>query len=173
MPDSTLPDGIRDEHVELSGRLRRHANPIGVVLLGLVLVAALLGVAGREVTRSATAGGVELRLVAPEVIRNGEFLEMRVLVASADGIGDLRIGIPSALWEDITINTMFPAPSEEVSEDGELRFAFGPLDAGVEFLLKVDAQINPDIIGSNEGVLRLYDGEEALLELPVRLEVRP
>lgn len=173
MTDSTLPDGIHDENVELRGRLRRHANPIGVVLLGLVLTATLLGVAGREVTRSASGGGAELRWEAPEVIRNGEFFEMRVYVTSANGIDDLAVGIPSALWEDITINTMFPAATEEASEDGELRFTFGAFDPGIEFLLKVDAQINPDIFGSNEGVLRVYDGEQQLVELPVRLEVRP
>jgi hypothetical protein len=125
------------------------------------------------VVRSATGGGAELRWEAPDVIRNGEFFEMRLIVTSADRIGDLGVGIPTALWEDITINTMFPAATEEVSEDGELRFTFGPLEPGVEFHLKVDAQINPDIVGSNEGTLRLYDGEEALVELPVRLEVRP
>jgi hypothetical protein len=173
MPKSTLPDGIRDEYVQLSGRLRRHANPIGVVLLGLVLMGAVLGVAGREVTRSATGGGAELRWEAPEVIRNGEFFEMRVFVTSADRIGDLGVGIPAALWKDITINTMFPAATEELSEDGELRFMFGALDAGVDFHLKVDAQINPDIIGSNEGTIRLYDADDELLELPVKLEVRP
>jgi hypothetical protein len=173
MTASTLPDGISDEYVELSGRLRRHANPIGVVLLGLLLLAAFLGFAGREVARTATGGGAELRWEAPEVIRNGEFFEIRIRVTASEGVGDLGIGVPSALWEDITINTMFPAATEETSEDGELRFTFGPLEAGSEFLLKVDAQINPDIVGSNEGVLRVYDGDEQLVELPVRLEVRP
>jgi hypothetical protein len=173
MKDTTPPDGIQDEHVEITGRLGRRANPIGVVLLGLVLLAALLGVAGHEVTRSATGGGAELRWEAPEVIRNGEFFEMRLMVMSAGGIGDLGVGIPTALWEDITINTMFPAASEETSAGGELLFSFGAVEPGVEFQLKVDAQINPDIIGSNEGVLRVYDGEDQLVELPVRLEVRP
>ena len=65
----------------------------------------------------------------PETIRNGEFLEMRVTVESTDGIGLLVIGIDQALWEDVTVNTMIPAATEEVSEDGEFRFSFGQLDA--------------------------------------------
>src|ERR671914_815320 len=86
MTASTLPDGIRDEYVELSGRLGRHANPIGVVLLGLLLLSAFLGFTGREVARTATGGGAELRWEAPEVIRNGEFFEMRIRVASGEGV---------------------------------------------------------------------------------------
>jgi hypothetical protein len=173
MAESSLPEGILDDHIKLRGRLHRHANPIGVVLLGLVLLPAVVGLAGREETATASRAGAELRWEAPAVIRNGEFFEMRGFVSSADGIEDLQIGIPTALWEDITINTMLPAPAEEVSEDGELRFTFGELAAGVEFLLKVDAQINPDIVGTNGGVIRVYDGDVQLIELPVGLEVRP
>ena len=48
---------------------------------------------------------------------------------------------------------MIPAATEESGEDGEFRFAFGPIRAGTTFDLKVDAQVNPDIVGGNEGAL--------------------
>jgi hypothetical protein len=73
----------------------------------------------------------------------------------------------------MTINTLIPAASEEASERGEFRFTFGALEAGTEFLMKVDAQVNPDIVGGNEGTVTVYDGEDVLAEVEIRMTVLP
>jgi hypothetical protein len=167
------PDGIRDEHLDAPAGLFHNLNALPLGILSAVMLAALLGLAGRETTLTASDGGISMTWHAPEVIRNGEVFEMRISVRSDQPIDALAVGIPAALWEDMTINTFIPAAAEEVSEDGEHRFTFGPLVPGTELLIKVDAQINPDIFGSNAGVIRVYDGDERLLELPVEIEVLP
>jgi hypothetical protein len=167
------PDGIRDEHQRPHGPLRRHADPLPLVVLGVLLLAAMLGLAGHEATRGADASGVALEWHGPERIRNGEFFEMRVRVRSERPLEDLTLGVEASLWEDLTINSFIPGPSEEHSEDGEFRFVFGALPAGSEFLLKVDGQLNPDILGTNEGALTVYDGETRLVSLPISIEVLP
>ena len=88
-------------------------------------------------------------------------------------IGELAIGISQALWEDITVNTMIPGPTEETSADGEFRFVFAELAPGAPFLMKVDLQVNPDILGGNEGVVTVYDCDEALTSVPVSITVLP
>ena len=59
------------------------------------------------------------------------------------------------------------------SEDGEYRFTFTELAADTPFLFKVDAQVNPDIFGGNEGVVTVYDGEEELTRVAVEIGVLP
>jgi hypothetical protein len=116
---------------------------------------------------------VELAIHAPEVIRNGEFLEMRFRVTSQEPITELTIGVEALLWEDLTVNTMIPAATDESSEDGELRFTFSELNAGTEFLWKVDLQVNPDIVLGNAGRVTVYDGTDPLVSTDVKIDVLP
>ena len=137
------------------------------------MLVGLLGFAGREGTLSASAGGIRLEWHAPTVIRNGEFLEMRITLTSAEPIERPVLGIDASLWEDFTVNTFIPAAVDESSEAGEFRFEFASMDAGASLLVKIDAQINPDRLGGNAGTVTIYDGEEVLISLPVQIEVLP
>lgn len=131
------------------------------------------GVLGHERDWTAEADGTHLHVHAPEVIRNGEFLEMRIRVASERPIQELVIGIEATLWEDMTVNTMIPAATDEESSDGEFRFTFAPMEAGGEFLLKLDLQVNPDIVSGNDGVVSVHDGEERLVSVDLSMAVLP
>ena len=83
------------------------------------------------------------------------------------------MGIDEALWEDITVNTMIPAPTEETSEDGEARFTFAEMAAGTTFLFKIDLQVNPDIVIGNEGSVTIYDGTDELATADLSITVLP
>jgi hypothetical protein len=167
------PDGIGDEHARPLGGWRRHASPLSLGVFGVVVLLALSGMLGHERTWDARGGGSALTVHMPEVIRNGEFFEMRLTIESDEPIAELAIGIDQAIWEDMTVNTMIPSPADEASEDGEFRFTFAELAAGRPFLLKVDAQVNPDILGGNEGLITVYDGEEPLAQVQVEIGVLP
>ena len=134
---------------------------------------ALTGLAGVEETLTDESETASLTWHSPARIRNGEFFEMRLSVDAHERIDELGVGIEAGLWEDFTINTFFPAATEETSEDGELRFTFGPLETGTSFLLKVDAQINPDMLWRNEGAVTVYDGDRPIGRVPVVIEVLP
>ena len=167
------PDGLGADNIRPVGRWRQHASPLGLVLFGLIFVVALLGILGHERTWIATAGGARLEIHAPEVIRNGEFFEMRIRVEAEESLSELVIGVEDAVWEDITVNTMIPAASEEENADGETRFTFSELAAGSEFLFKIDAQVNPDILGGNGGRIAVYDGEEEIVATDITIAVLP
>ena len=170
---TTSPDGITDDHVRPIQGWRRRASPLSLVAFGVIVAVALSGWLGRERTWSAEGERASLEVHAPEIIRNGEFLELRVRLIADRPIEELVIGIEESLWEDVTVNTMIPAAAEEASQDGETRFTFAELPAGASFLFKVDMQINPDILGGNAGTLTAYDGEAELVATDLSITVLP
>jgi hypothetical protein len=172
-PPPWLPDGIGDEHSQPIAGWRVHASPLSLVVFGVVIVLALTGLLGRESDRLADASGVRLAVHTSEIIRNGEFFEMRISVEAYAPIGELVVGITDGLWEDMTVNTIIPAASDEESADGEFRFTFASLEAGTPFLLKIDLQVNPDIVGGNNGAVTVYDGEDELATTDVSITVLP
>jgi len=171
--DANAPDGIADEHAGPSSGLRRHASPLSLLVFATVVILGLSGLLGRERTWRAEANGTALEIHASEIIRNGEFFEMRVTVSAADPIDELRIEVDASLWEDMTVNTMIPAATEEGSADGVFAFTFAEVPAGQAFDMKADLQVNPDIFGSNPGTVRVLDGDEQLVELPIEIRVLP
>jgi hypothetical protein len=167
------PDGLAGEHEVSPTGWRRRTSPLPILVLSLLMLAALSGLAGVEETLAEETDVANVTWHAPARIRNGEFFEMRLQVDAHERIDELVVGVDAGLWEDFTINTFFPAAAEEASEEGELRFTFGPLEAGGSFLMKVDAQINPDMLWRNEGTITVYDGDVAIVELPIVMEVLP
>jgi hypothetical protein len=167
------PDGLSADNIRPVGRWRQHASPLGLVSFGVVVLLALFGILGHERTWLATAGGTRLEIHAPEVIRNGEFFEMRIRVETDEPLTELVVGVEDSVWEDITVNTMIPAAAEEENVDGETRFTFSELAAGSEFLFKIDAQINPDIVGGNGGRVTVYDGEAEVVAIDISISVLP
>lgn len=171
--DGQWPDGLSSAHQRAAMGWHRQASPMALVVLALVMAGALAGLAGVEETLTEEAAAATVTWHAPARIRNGEFFEIRLQVEAHERIDVLVVGVDAGLWEDLTINTFLPAATEEASEDGELRFTFGPLDAGGSFLLKVDGQINPDMLWRNEGTVTVYDGERPIADLPIVMEVLP
>lgn len=171
--EHSLPDGIREDHLRPSSGPRRHASPLSLAVFGSVIVLGFAGLLGHERDWRAAANGAELTVHSPEITRNGEFLEMRISVETEEPIGELVIGIEAALWEDLTVNTMIPAPTDEESADGEFRFTFAELEPGTPFLLKIDLQVNPDIVGGNDGTVAVYDDGEPIAEVPISITVLP
>jgi len=167
------PDGIGEEHIRPVAGWRRHASPLALIVFGVVMLLGLTGLLGREADWRAESNGARLEVHTSEILRNGEFFEMRIDVEADEPITELVIGVDSALWEDMTVNTMIPAASDESSEDGEFLFTFAELEAGTRFLMKIDLRVNPDIVAGNEGAVTLYDGEEPLAATDVTIAVLP
>jgi hypothetical protein len=138
-----------------------------------VIVLGLTGLLGHERTFVAEGNGVELSVHSPEIIRNGEFFEIKIGVETDEPIDELAIGVGDSLWVDMTVNTMIPAAAEEEHADGEFRFTFAELPPDSPFLFKIDLQVNPDILGGNEGTVTVYDGEAELVATDVSITVLP
>ena len=68
---------------------------------------------------------------------------------------------------------MIPGAADEASANGEFRFTFAELEPGTPFLLKVDLQVNPDIVAGNDGAVTVYDGDEPMATTDVTITVLP
>ncbi|HEX7061815.1 MAG TPA: hypothetical protein VF200_07570 [Woeseiaceae bacterium] len=173
MSDLTRPDGIESRHVHAGGT-RLHAWPIGLVLFGLVLVVAGLGVFGARAAVSGAAAGVRLSVEGPKRIRSGEMFEMLFTVETERAIRDAVLTVDPAIWKDVTVNTFMPQPADERFEDGAFAFHFGALSPGSRLLVKVDGQINPIYPpGPRDGTITLVDGAATLVSVDYSIKVFP
>ena len=171
---SNPPQGINDDHIQ-GHRWKRHASPGSVLLLSVLLVAAALGYFGGQPHpwRTTDGAAATINMEFPEILRNGQFFEMRAKITAKQDFQDLRVGISTTYWHDLTINSMVPAPEKETTENGEYRFSFGPVKSGKEFAIKIDGQINPPMFAGTQGQLTLLDGEKIQATVPVNLTVIP
>ena len=170
-PARTRPDGISPASDARGANL----NWLSLAVLGAVMLAALLGAFGGGKARSlvADAPAARLEVHTPRVLRNGIFFETRLHVTAKAPIADAVIVVPAALWRDMTINTMIPAPGEEKAEKGAFRFSYGALKPGDMLDIKIDGQINPPLFAGNAGSIELHDGERPLAAVPVEIAVLP
>jgi len=116
---------------------------------------------------------VSLAYAGPTHLRNGMFFEAHVLVRAKQPIKKLVIGVEGSLIHDLTMNSMVPAAAEETFEDGAFRFTYDKLDAGENFDVKFDFQINPSLVAGTSGRVAVYDGDTQLASLPVEITVWP
>jgi len=152
-----------------------HASPISILILGVLLLAAGLGFLGGQPSPPRTADFGDARLVVktPTIIRNGEFFETDLTLTAQAPIKDAVIAVSPALWHDMTVNTMIPAPAEEGFKDGRFHFSYGPLGAGDSVHVKIDGQINPPLFAGTRGDILVFDGRRRIGAMPLRISVLP
>ena len=160
-----LPDGITlERHRELEGRERRPlARWILIGLLSLVLLLALVNVFGQWPVESeaATASGT-LEVDAPRTLRGGLFFQARFVIDASSEIEQAVLVLDPGWLEDITLNTVEPAPVGEASRDGKIALDLGRVPAGDEHRLYLHFQVNPTAVGRRSQDVSLYDGEREL-----------
>ena len=153
----------------------RHASPISILLLGGLLLAATLGFTGGQPSppRTADLGDARLTVKTPTISRNGEFFDTDITLTANVPLGDAVVAVSPALWRDMTVNTMIPAPAEESFKDGRFHFSYGPLAVGDSIHIKVDGQINPPLFAGTTGEIAVFDGSRRIGAMPLRIKVLP
>lgn len=170
----SYPDGIEAQHVD-DGPVPWLSGWLPLLLLGGFLMSALLGAygGGADPTRTSAGPAAIMRITAPQILRNGEFFEIRVRIEARRAIAKPVVAVSPGYWRHLTINTMIPAPAEEGHEDGRFTFGYDALEPGQSIEIKIDGQINPARLGGTRGVVALLDDEAPLVEMPVSLKVFP
>lgn len=170
-----FPDGLNEKNSAPPQGLARHVSLLSIVLLGLLMALAFGGLLGGQPqpTKTVQSPAVRLEVNSPDVIRNGEFFETRIVVTPRRAFSDLVIGVTPALWRDLTVNTMIPAPAEESFADGAYRFSYGAAEAGEPLVVKIDSQINPSMFRGTAGRVVVYDKESEVATLPITMRVLP
>jgi hypothetical protein len=169
---AAYPDGIGPENAR-HGAVGWRWLPL--VVLGLVLALALSGALGGRPnpTISGQSQAAGFAFQAPQVLRNGEFFEMRITAHARRPIAKPVVAVSARFMQDLTINSFIPAASEEGFEKGMFTFTFEPLPAGESIEVKLDGQVNPALVGLNQGTLELRDDKQVLVTLHPHLRVLP
>lgn len=145
-----------------------------LLLLGGLLALGLSGaLGGLERTSRVRTDAASLELRGAETIRNGEYLELTILMTPRRDVTNAVMEIDAGFWRNVTVNTMIPAPEKEELKDGVMRFEFGPLNAGESATIKIDGQVNPHRFGRSSGTFVFLDGERKLTHLVRKLSVIP
>jgi hypothetical protein len=170
-----LPEFLDVErHRDASPRVELGARWTLLGLLAAVAVVALLGVLGQEARTSvASAAAAELEVSAPTRLRGGLFFQGRFTVDAREPIVNATLVLDPGWLENMHVNTIEPAPTEEASRDGNLGLSFGPLAAGETLVVYMQFQVNPTNVGRRSTDVALYDGETRIASVDRTLTIFP
>jgi hypothetical protein len=161
-------------HRDPSGLAELTARRVVMALLAALAAAALLGLFGQSPQRSAAAAErANLEVAAPARLRGGIFFQARFTIRAQAAIENATVVLSPGWLENMHINTIEPAPTEETSRGGDLALSFGPLAAGDTFVLYMQFQVNPTNVGRRSADVALYDGDELLARVDRTMTVFP
>jgi hypothetical protein len=161
----SVPEGLSlEHHRDLAGRERRpHVRQVLIGLLAAVLLLGLLNIFGQ--VRSVDVAETDVarfEVSAPTKLRGGLFFEARYKIDAVQEIANATVVLDPGWLEDITLNTLVPAPVGESSRDGKIALELGRIPAGDRHILFLHYQVNPTAVGIRSQDVELYDGERLL-----------
>jgi hypothetical protein len=160
-----LPEGLTlEHHRDLVGRESRpHVRRVLLALLTLFLLLGLLNLFGQVVSVDSTeTPAARFEVSAPSNVRGGLFFEARYKIEAIEEIEEATLVLDPGWLDDITLNTVEPAPLGEASRDGRIAFDLGRIPAGNQHILYLHFQVNPTAVGRRSQDVELYDGERLL-----------
>jgi hypothetical protein len=137
-----------------------------IAALAVALLLALANVFGqvRSVSTAETSAA-RFEVSAPTKLRGGLFFQARYRVEAVEEIENATLVLDPGWLEDITLNTVEPAPVGEASRDGKIALELGRIPAGDEHVLYLHFQVNPTAVGRRSQDVELYDGERLITSL--------
>jgi hypothetical protein len=160
---------------ELGGRSREvWVRRACLVVVAVIPVLALFNVFGQAPSRaSADSPPAALIVSAPSHVRGGLLFQARFTIIAHQEIKNATLNLSRGWAEEMTINTLEPAPSQETSDNGRLSFQLGDIPAGQTFAFYMQFQVNPVAVGSRSQVAELLDGSAHLVSLTRHVTVFP
>lgn len=128
-------------------------------LIAAISVAGLFNLFGQHPTTTRAAGAAaDLTVFAPAHLRGGLMYEARFTVLARQAIDDAVLVLDPGWAEQMSINTIEPAPDDEAGSDGRLALGYGKLEAGDELSVYMQFQVNPTNVGRRSQRVELRDG---------------
>ena len=163
-----VPQGLTlKHHRDLADREARPiVRQVLVALVAVVLLLGLFNLFGQAVNASsAENSAARFEVSAPTKLRGGIFFQARFIIEATEELEDATLVLDSDWLEDITLNTVEPAPVGEASRDGRIALELGRIPAGDEHRLYLHFQVNPTAVGRRSQDVELYDGDKLLLSI--------
>jgi hypothetical protein len=165
----------RSLDLELRGRGRHGLyRRLALGVLGLIVLAALLGVFGQVSTKTVAAGQrAVLSVDAPPRLRGGLLFQARFEVHAKRRLAHPDLVLSPGWFHGMTLNTVAPTPLSENSGEGGLTMSFEALPAGQTMVVWTDWQVNPTNVGRRDEDVALFDGAEPLASVQRTVTVFP
>ena len=169
--DALSLDKTRDLH----GRdLEVWARRLVLLAFAVVPLLALFNVFGQSASvATASTSAVKLTVRSPTHVRGGLLYEVRFTIEARQDIKNATLALGGGWANGLTMNTIEPSPTDETSNNGDLSFQLGSIQAGHSFVLHLQYQVNPTTTGTRKQQVALLDGNTPLVSLTRHLTVFP
>jgi hypothetical protein len=145
-----------------------------MTLFALLALLALLNVFGqRPVTTTAGGEQASLEVVAPSTLRGGVYFMGRFEITAQEEIESATLVLDPGWLESMHINSIEPAPADELGRDGRLALDFGPVAAGETATVYMEFQVNPTNVGRRSQDVELRDGDRLLARADRAVTILP
>jgi hypothetical protein len=171
-----MPESIRiGSHRDLVGRERHPViRRALLVLLLAVPVLALVGVFGQRALESHASGpAATLTLSSPKSIRGGLLFQSKVTVDAQRRLAQPKLVLSPGFLDGLTVNTIEPNASQELSRNGSLVLEYGAIPAGQRLVVWIQYQVNPTTVGRQTQRLELDDGLAPIVTITRKLTSFP
>lgn len=160
--------GVSDGAKRWSGR------SAGLAVCAVLVVLGLLNVFGQESESRAVEGPrARLDLDAPSRLRSGLIWQAKFEIGARAAIAEPVLVLDGGWLENMSLNTVEPAPDGEATEAGRLALTYPPLAAGEMLTVWLQFQVNPQWPGRHSQGVAVRDGEVPLATLRRSLTVFP
>jgi hypothetical protein len=165
---AALPDYLdRSAHVDLHGRdVEPWFRRAGLVLLLAVCALGLANVFGQHthvvVVDSAAA---KLSVEAPGAARGGLIYQAVFRIDAHRDLREPTLVLDQGWFDGLTINTVEPDAVEWGQREGRNTLTLPAIGAGEQFVLRLQYQVNPTVIGRRSQDVVLEDAGSTLLTL--------
>jgi hypothetical protein len=153
----------------------RHRNLVGrrsspwvrrtvMTIVAAICLAGLLNVFGQRATKSdARGGGVRMQVIAPPALKTGDVFQLRLRVTAPAGIKSPKVVLWPGLLDGLTINTITPDASTQLSRNGATALSYDKLDPGDTLDIFIQVQVNSTAHGRHKWRVDIDDNTDHLL----------
>jgi hypothetical protein len=169
------PDGIDLERHRDAVAARSVFRWVTLTAVLALLTLALAGVFGqRPHTSVAEGAAARLEVDAPSAVRGGIFFQGRFRIEARRALEHATLILDRGWEEQLSINTIEPAPVAETSRDGRLALDFGAVRPGGVVVAYLQFQVNPaQRLARRSQDVVLADGDVPLTRVDRTLTVYP
>jgi hypothetical protein len=171
-----MAESIRtDIYRDLAGRgAHPWARRVLLTLLAAIPVLALIGVFGQRAIRTqVSAPAATLTISAPKSVRGGLLFQSKITVLARRKLSQPKLVLSPGFLDGLTVNTIEPNASQELSRNGNLVLEYDAVPAGQRLTVWIQYQVNPTNVGSQTQRLELDDGVSPIATITRRLRAFP
>jgi hypothetical protein len=163
-----LPDQLeRSAHVDLHGRnIEPWFRRAGLVLLLGVCALGLANIFGQHThVVSVDSAAAKLTVETPSGARGGLIYQSIFRIDAHRDLEKPTLVLDPGWFDGLTINTVQPDAAQWGEQEGRNTLTLPELSAGDHFVLRLQYQVNPTVLGHRAQNVVLQDGSALLLTL--------